>query len=169
MKAKNQTETDFTIMKAPSLSEIKKELGALHPEHVLGLCMRLAKHKKDNKELLGYLLFHSHDEQLFIKKIKKEIDGLYAEMNRSNLYYMKKTIRKILKIINKYIHYSGSLQTEAELLIYFCLKLKHSDVPIDKSPVLTNLYRNQLRKINIALSGLHEDLQYDYRKEMEGL
>ena len=50
-------------MKAFSLNELKNELSTLSPAKVLALCMRLAKYKKDNKELLTYLLFHAHDEK----------------------------------------------------------------------------------------------------------
>ena len=156
-------------MKSASINHIKEELGTLPPEKVLGLCMRLAKYKKDNKELLSYLLFNAHDKETFVEEIKSEIDEQFATMNMNNLYYEKKTIRKILRTINKYIRYAGSRQTEAELLIYFCNKLKHSDIPFESSTALNNLYLNLLNKINKALSTLHEDLQYDYRKELEGL
>ena len=33
----------------------------------------------------------------------------------------------------------------------------------------SNLYQNQLKKINAVIEKLHEDLQYDYLKEMEEL
>jgi hypothetical protein len=37
---------------------------------------------------------------------------------------------------------------------------------ISRNPVLQNLYRNQLKKIDQALEGLHEDLQFDLRKSL---
>jgi len=157
------------IMKAASINHIKEELGTMPPEKVLGLCMRLVKYKKDNKELLSYLLFNAHDQEAFISDIKNEIDEQFAGMNMSTLYYEKKTLRKILRSINKYIRYSGSKQVETELLIYFCGKIKHSGIPISTSIVLSNLYFNQLNKIKKALSTLHEDLQCDYKKDMETL
>ncbi|NTW31138.1 MAG: hypothetical protein HGB12_00630 [Bacteroidetes bacterium] len=156
-------------MKTFSLSEIKNELETLSPARILALCMRLLKYKKENKELLTYLLFHSHDEQSYIKMIKNEIDEKFEEINRSNIYFIKKSIRKILRNTNKYIKYSGSPQTETELLIYFCKKIKDSKIPLNTSTALSNLYQNQIRKINIAVAKLHEDLQYDYKKEIEVL
>jgi len=156
-------------LKAASINHIKQELETLPPEKVLGLCMRLAKYKKDNKELLSYLLFSAHDQEAFISDIKIEIDEQFETMNRSNFYFEKKTVRKILRSINKYIRYSGSKQVEVELLIYYCSKLKKSGIPISTSVVLSNLYSNQLSKIKKALSTLHEDLQYDYNKEFEAL
>jgi hypothetical protein len=136
---------------------------------VVDLCVRLIKYKKDNKELLNYLLFEANDEHAFIENIKKEIDESYIEMNRTNLYWVKKTLRKILRYTNRYIKYSGSDQTEMELLIYFCRKLKNSGISFHKSKVLVNLYQNQLARIKKTLSAMHEDLQYDYMKEIKPL
>ncbi|NVO01825.1 MAG: hypothetical protein HXX09_03915 [Bacteroidetes bacterium] len=156
-------------MKSASINELKKEIETLPPNGVIEVAIRLAKFKKDNKELLNYLLFESHDELSFINKIKLTIDELFEEINESNLYFVKKTLRKILRIVNKNIKYSGIKQTEAELLIYFCTKLKSSTIPYQKSPVLNNLYNNQIKKIQKTISLLHEDLQFDYSEEIKDL
>jgi len=58
---------------------------------------------------------------------------------------------------------------EVSLLIYFCKKLKDSGIPIQKSNVLTNLYQQQIKKINTALQELHQDLQHDYQQELNSL
>jgi hypothetical protein len=154
-------------MKAATLNELKTELHTIPPARVLELCLHLAKYKKENKELLTYLLFESDDEQGYIKSVKDEIDEQILNLNRSSLFLAKKTLRKILRTTNKYIRYSGSKRTEADLLIYFCKKLKNSGVPIHKSVVLSNLYQRQIQKINKALETLHEDLQYDYQEELK--
>ena len=133
------------------------------------LCLRLAKFKKENKELLTYLIFEAHDEQGFIQSIKKEVDKQFAEINKSNLYFVKKTLRKILRNINKHIRYTGSLQVTIELLIYFCKSIQESGIPIQKNPVIANLYKGQVQKINKTLLSLHEDLQYDYTREIAAL
>ena len=156
-------------MKSASISDIKKELQTLSPSEVMQYCMRLAKYKKDNKELLNYLLFEAHDEVDFIKNMKQEIDLQFAEMNASNTYLAKKSLRKILRITNKHIKFSGHAQTAAELLIYFCASLKSSGIPINTSTALSNLYQMQLKKINKIIETMHEDLQYDYRKDLEEL
>jgi hypothetical protein len=156
-------------MKAATLSELKQEMVSLTPKQLLDICMRLAKHKKENKELITYLLFEANDEATFIKNIKEETEAQFTGMNSSNLYLAKKSIRKILRIISKFIRYSGSKQTEAELRIHFCKTLAKSGIAFRKSPVLCNLYNNQLKKIELAISTLHEDLQYDFSKEMTGL
>lgn len=157
------------LMKTASISELQKELITLEPKQILELCVRLVKYKKENKELLSYLLFDSYDEKLFIKNLKEEMDMLFSEMNTGNVYFIKKSLRKILRIINKYIKYSGSPQTEIELRIYFCSKIKKAYLPINSSTVLSNLYNREILKIKNILTKLHEDIQFDFQEEVEKL
>lgn len=156
-------------MKAASLNEIKRELVELDSKMVQELCMRLAKYKKENKELLTYLLFEAHDESAYINAVKAEMDGLFHTLPSGNVYYIKKGLRKILRIINKQIKYSGNKQTELELRLYFCSKIKEAGVPLRSSTVLYNLNDQQLKKIKTLLTQLPEDLQYDYKDEIESL
>jgi len=156
-------------MKTASLSYLKKELSTLPYGEVLKICMQIVKYKKENKELLNYLLFEAGNEQEYIKNIKNEIDEYFLEINISHIYFAKKSIRKILKITNKYIRYSGHKQTEADLLIYFCIKLKSSKIPIRTSTSLSNLYETQVQKIKKAVATMHEDLQFDYASEIKEL
>jgi hypothetical protein len=154
-------------MKTATVHEIKQELATVKPAELTELCLRLARFKKENKELLTYLLFEAHDEVGYINNIKKEIDEQFAEINLSHLYFVKKSLRKILRIINKHVRYMSSKQAETELLIYFCTKLNQSGVPVEKSQVISNIYNNQLKKLYGIIQTLHEDLQHDYLKELE--
>jgi len=154
-------------MKTSTINELKQELTNLPSAQLLDLCLRLARFKKENKELLTYLLFESHDEQSYIKSVKKEMDDQFANINSSNLYFAKKSIRKILRTASKYIRYSGSKTVEIELLIHFCLSLNESNISFKKSTALANLYNSQIKKIETAIASLHEDLQYDYLKELK--
>lgn len=156
-------------MKPVSLNDIKKELGFLQPEQLAELCLRLSRYKRENKELLSYLLFEAHDEAAYIEKIKTEIDEQFSDINKINLYVVKKSLRKILKSTNKFIKFSGIKQTEVELLIYFSLKMKIAGYANTGNTLLTNLYDQQLLKINKAIEKLHEDLQFDYKKELAKL
>ena len=153
-------------MKAASLNELKNELKSLPPAQLLELCLHLAKYKKDNKELLTYLLFEAQNEDAYIKSVKDLITEQFEDINKSNIYFAKKTIRKILRTTSKYIRYYGSHQTEVELLLFFCSKLKNSGIPMHTSTALSNLYQRQIQKIEKALATMHEDLQYDYREEL---
>ena len=156
-------------MKAATINELKQELVNLSPSKLSELCLRLARFKKENKELLTYLLFEAHDTPGYIQSVKAEMDLQFADINKSNVYFVKKTLRKILRTANKYIRYSGLPQVEIELLIHFCTSMKELNVSINGNPVLSNIYLNQLKKINKAMESLHEDLQYDYRREINQL
>lgn len=156
-------------METAPLSQIRKELVHLPPEALQETILRLARFKKENKELLSYLLFEADNEAEYIRQVKQEIDLQFKSLNRSSSYLAKKTIRKVLRTTQKYIRYSGNKETEIELLMYFCRKLKDSRFNYKSSRVVFNLYINQVRKIQKAISGLHEDLQYDYRETLEEL
>lgn len=125
--------------------------------------------QKENKELLTYLLFESSDELSYIAGIKKEIDEQFDQINRKSYYLIKKSVRKILATTRKYIRYSQKKQTEVELLLYFCTKLRRLSPPIQKNTGLMNLYNRQIDAIIKKISSLHEDLQHDYSLELAGL
>lgn len=158
-------------MKTAPLNEMKKELSHLEAPQVLELCLRLVKYKKENKELLSYLLFEAGDENAYIESVKNEIDTLYGELYVSgrNTYLFSKGLRKILRLTTKYIRYSGKESTEVELLVHFCSKLRKTPIKMHSSAALVNLYNNQLKKINKTLQKLHEDLQFDYEQEIKKL
>ncbi|MBU8893527.1 MAG: hypothetical protein KOO66_12170 [Bacteroidales bacterium] len=156
-------------MKAASVKEIKDELKTRSPIELLELCLRLARFKKENKELLTYLLFEAEDEQAYIESIKRDIDEQFEQINRKSYFYIRKSIRKILKNSKKHIRYSQKKETEVDLLIYFCSKLKNFKPSIFRSTALQNLYNRQIELIKKAILTLHEDLQFDYESEMEEL
>lgn len=133
------------------------------------LTLRLSKFKKENKELLTYLLFEADDEQQYITEIKEEIDEEFKNINTSRAYFVKKSIRKILKRLKTYIRYSDNKETEVELLIYFCEKLKAYKPSIFRNKVLSNTYYRQLDMAQKGIAKLHEDLQYDYTLRIESL
>lgn len=157
------------MVKAATIHEIKQELLNVPAPRLIELCLRLAKYKKENKELLTYLLFESYDEQAYIRMIKQEIDQQFEALNLSNLYFAKKGLRKIARIITKHVRYAASRQAEVEWLLYFCTKLKASGIPIQRNTVIANLYNSQIKKINQALATMHEDLQYEYERELKSL
>lgn len=155
-------------MKAASINEIKKELQSLDVKELRELCMRLAKYKKENKELLTYLLYEADNEQSYINAVKEDLDEMFTELpSRTNLYYVKKGLRKILRFTNKQIKYSGIKQTELEIRIYFCSKILDAKIPLREGTVLYNLYQQQLKKIYAIVVKLPEDLQMDYQREIQ--
>ena len=159
----------FSGMKAATLNEIKQELTNLPSTRVLELCLRLGRFKKENKELLTYLLFEAHNIPEFIENSIIEIETQFKTINTSSVYFVKKSLRKILRLINKYSRYSGLANVEIDLLIYFCTKINELKSRFKTNPVIFNIYQFQLKKINKVLATMHEDLQYDYQKQLDEL
>jgi len=156
-------------MKSVSLKDISQELTYRTPKELRDLCLRLARFKKENKELLTYLLFESADELAYVQSVKKELDEEFDQVNRTSYYLIRKSVRKILKNTRKYIRYSKKKETEVELLLHFCARLKSLSPPIQRNTSLMNLYNRQIDTVIKKISGLHEDLQYDYSIEVSEL
>lgn len=149
---------------AATINEIKKELEFKDRKELIQLCLRLARAKKESKELLDFAIFQQHDLTSFVEKIKEETLSLFKEINYSNPYFIKKSIRKILRLLNKNIRFAGSKTVEAELLIYFLKCFDTFHIPVGKSKQLQNIVNAQTKKIESAIGSLHPDLQYDFRK-----
>ena len=156
-------------MKAASAKEIRDELKHLEREELLQLVQRLARFKKENKELLTYLLFSAADEEGFVAGVKAQMDVEYRQINTSSYYFMKKSMRKILKNVKKFSRYSGKKETETELLVYYLQKMEEFRPSIHRNKVLQNLYDRQLELVKKNMANLHEDLQYDLNLELEKL
>jgi len=156
-------------MKAVTVKEISGELLNLSPKELRDLCLRLARFRKENKELLTYLLFEAADEEAYIESVKKEIDIQFGKVNRNSYYFIKKGVRRILVNTRKFIRYSHNKKTEIDLLIYFCTKLKRFTPSIKGNTALRNLYLKLVAEIRKKLGSLHEDLLYDYEMELEAL
>lgn len=156
-------------MQTASLSKIRKELKTLPPDELIELVNRLARYKKENKELLDYLLFESADEQGYIDQVKREMEGEFETINVTNLYWARKSIRRILRVTNKYIRYSGKGETEIELRAHFCRTLRDSGIPFRRSAALVNLYDREVERIVKAIKKLHEDRRIDFAGVVEEL
>jgi hypothetical protein len=155
-------------MRAATIHDLKKELATLPPSALVDACLRLAKYKKDNKELLTYLLFEADDPAGYMEGVKAEIREGMKEVS-TQAYLMKKTLRKILRSTNKYIRYAGTKDIEVELLLYFLSRIRADKIAIHRSTQMVNLFDGQVKKIRKAIGGLHEDLQYDYLKQLSAL
>lgn len=156
-------------MKAASVHELKRELKHRSQAELLELCLSLTKFKKENKELVTYLLYEAPDESSYIESVKREIDEQFENINKQTYYLVKKSVRKILKVAKKYIRYSKKKETEVEVLLYFCLKLKTMSPTYTRNTILVNTYIRQLELIQKIILTLNEDLQYDYGLEIDRL
>jgi hypothetical protein len=113
------------------------------------------------------LLYEVSDELSFINSIKEEIDLAFKEINRTSYYYLKKSIRKILRNTKKNIRYSKKKQTEVELILFYCNKLKNFTPPISKSIPLTRIFEREVLRVEKIVAKLDADLQYDYGNEIK--
>lgn len=151
-------------IEAFGLQDIKKELQHLNSAQLTELCLRLARHKKENKELLAYLLFVAHDEGAFIEHSKYEVSMMFYLLP-SQAYNAAKVLRKILRLITKLSRFSASKNVEIRLLMGFCTNyLEYVDRKAGYKPLRT-IFTRQIEKIAKVIDKLHEDLQADYRDD----
>lgn len=143
------------------LQDIKKEVQHLSAEQLSGLCLRLARYKKENKELLAYLLFEAHNEEAFIEQVKAEVGFAMSQLS-SHSYQAAKSVRKVLRLISKYVKFMASKPAEIELLLSFCYNyLQYINRNTSYKPMRMILIR-QVQKIAANINKLHEDLRFDY-------
>ena len=155
-------------MKPEKLSDLKKELSGLSVHELTDICLRLAKYKKENKELLTYLLFDADKPMKYAEDVKNFLIEDFKTMQK-HYYYSTKSMRKIIRLINRYAKYTGSKEVETELALWFCINfLKYADLRTSHKP-LQGLLTRQFEKIIKLLPKLHEDLQFDYQKEFESV
>jgi len=156
-------------MKAATVKELKTELSNYSQEDLIKICLRLSRFKKENKELLTYLLYEAENEHDYVESVKREIDTQFEQVNTKSYYFIKKSVRKILRLAKKYIRYSGNKESEVEILLYFCQKLKEFKPSINRNKVLKNVFLKQIERIQTLIQKLHEDLQYDYEQRISEL
>ena len=155
-------------MKLEKLSDIKKELLRRNVHELTDICLRLAKYKKENKELLHYLLFDVNEPLAYSEQVKSFLTEDFKTLQK-HYYYSTKSLRKIIRLINRYAKYTASKQVELELSLWFCTNfLIYADLKSNHKP-LHGLLTRQLEKISNLIPKLHEDLQFDYHNEFETL
>ena len=152
-------------MKAATISQLKKELVKLDPDELLDVCVRLAKFKVESKELLTYLLMKADDEIGYANELCSEIDELLDTPGKIH----KKTLRKVVRWMNKSIRFSGDKETELQVRIHFCRRIKDKEIRFGNCRVSANMYATQLKKISKVIDKVHPDLQFDFRQQMTGL
>ena len=149
-------------MKPSSLKDIKSDLKNCSQEELLELTLRLIRFKKDNKELISYLLYESENDHLYIESYKEEMDEVFSQINRSSFFFIRKGVRKILSQTKKNIRYAQKKEIEIELLLYFCKNLMEFRPSVKRNKVLMNSFETQIRMIRKAISTMDSDLQHDY-------
>ena len=119
--------------------------------------------------MLSYLLFEASNETQFIENAKEEIALIFDQINTTNSYLAKKTIRKALKHVRKYAKYAGLASTEVILTSYFCQQILATGISLNSNIALQNLYSNQVKRIEKLIAGMHEDLRDDFQEYLSEL
>ncbi|MBL7696844.1 MAG: hypothetical protein JNK79_01750 [Chitinophagaceae bacterium] len=154
-------------MRTATIDDIKSELKHLSQKEILSLTLRLARFKKENKELLTYLLFESHDEQGYLQLLKTDISEQLAAVEPSPLSKARKSYRKVLRGINRQIKYIGSKAASVELLLHYCAAMRDIQSPLH--PTLETIVQQQLVKIEKWIPLVEEDLQFEFKRQSEEL
>ncbi|MBK0382621.1 hypothetical protein I5M32_06560 [Pedobacter sp. SD-b] len=155
-------------MDSPKLAELKKELNHLEIQEVKEICLRLAKYKTENKELLHYLLFYQDKKEVYVEDIKQLIINEFDDLHPS-IYYVNKQLRKLIRIMNKHIKYIGEKDKECDIILCFCDEfIKHPIVTVTQQSLILLLFR-QLKRAKRILPKLNEDLQFDYQQQFDSL
>jgi len=150
------------------LSDIKKELKSLNSDQLIETCLRLAKYKKENKELLSYVLYNADDPLGYAEAVKTGLLEEFQTLKKYD-YHSVKSLRKILRLLAKHSKYTGSPEVELELLLWFCKNyLLYADTRSHYKPLQT-IFTRQLEKIKKLFAKLHEDLQFDYANEYQAI
>lgn len=152
-----------------SLKVIKDELATLTNKELNGIILKLIKYRKENKELVTYLLFDSRDEMEYVKLMKKEIEIALDTVTSSNARNSLKLIRKVLRNTRKAIKFSSNHETEVQLLLHYCSILKSKDLPLTRVKALNSIWDRCILSAGKAISALHEDLRYDYGMELKAI
>ncbi len=153
-------------MKAASVKEVRDELKHRSQPELVKIILRLSRFKKENKELLTYLLFESDNEEIYVESVKSLMEESLKNVKGKTGYHQKKSVRKVLREVKKYIRYSGNKETEVALLIHFCKVLKEEYPQLMSIRVIKEVVARQTLLARVRISTLHEDLQYDYEQEL---
>ena len=156
-------------MQIPSLAKLKKELSYLNEKELTELVIDLSKFSRDNKSYLFFKLNEKDNPGLYIEMVQEELKRDFQTARGDHSYYAKKAAQKLRRKMNKLLKLSKVKTDQIEVLLFFCEKLKEYGFLRHRNPVLDNIYQMQMSKAVKLISGLHEDLQFDYESRVEEL
>ena len=155
-------------MDTASIKQLKDTLSTLGREELTGLLLRMVKFKKENKELLTFLLYEAGDLDAYVYETSQEIKDEFENYRLKTAYYKRKGCRRILRILKKYIKYAADKEVEVRLLLAYVSMVAESKTFITDRVIQKIAFR-QLLLAEKSLVKLHEDLQYEYKLELEEL
>lgn len=156
-------------MSPATIEDLKKELQKLPPKKLLELTLKLARFKKENKELLTFLLFESGNIEGYVQSLQMEIDEMVADIHKAPSAVVKKQLRRVTRLITRQSKYIASKPATAELHLHFCLALKNHPESLLNITSANTIYQQQLNKLSKLVPTLDDDLQYDLQQKIDAL
>ncbi|MEN2282087.1 hypothetical protein AAGF08_08105 [Algoriphagus sp. SE2] len=156
-------------MQIPSLAEIKRELSYLNEKELREFIIDLSKFSRDNKAYLFFKLYGREQQGLYVQMVQEELELEFQNARDDHSYYAKKSAQKIRRKMNKLLRLSKEKTDQIEVILFFCEKMKEKGFLKHGNLVLDNLYNTQVAKVKKLISGLHEDLQFDYEGRIEAI
>ncbi|EOZ98578.1 hypothetical protein A33Q_1232 [Indibacter alkaliphilus LW1] len=156
-------------MQIPSLAEIKRELKLLNENELIDVVLDLAKYSRENKAYLFFRLFEKENPRIYVDMVKDDLDLNFMNANTRNYHVAKKSAQTIRRKLNKNLKLTKDKTAQIELIIHFCKQMKAYGYLQYGHPVIENLFKVQIGKAEKLISGLHEDLQYDFQLMLEDL
>lgn len=150
-------------MSTNKLNDLKKEISNVPRKQLETICLQLAKHKVENKDLLAYLLFDSDDPLEYARQIKIELDQFFSiSFPAKTNYNAAKLLRKAQKLITKYSKFTKSAAGEIDLMLHFSdLFLQNFSLRNHYHP-LPLIYFRSVSRLGKIMIKLHEDVLMDY-------
>ena len=155
-------------MDTASIKQLKDTLSTLGREELIGLLLHMVKFKKENKELLTFLLFEADDLDAYVHEITLLIKDEFENYRLKTAYYKRKGCRRVLRMLKKYIKYAADKEVEVRLLLAYVSMVAESKSFINDR-VIQKIALRQLLLAEKSIVKLHEDLQYEYKLELEEL
>ncbi len=155
-------------MNSPKLAELKKELNFHETPELKELCLRLAKYKTENKELLHYLLFYQDRKDDYVNEVKMLLEADFDNLHPS-IYYVTKQLRKLTRVMNKHVKYIGEKNKETELALYFSELFSNHPIANTTHKALIGLLFRQLKRLNKLIPKMEDDLQFDYQQQFDAI
>lgn len=81
----------------------------------------------------------------------------------------KKTLRKVVRWMNKSLRSSGDKEPKLRKRIYFCHRIKDKRFTLGGCHASEYKVARQLKKVDAVIEKVHPDLQFNYNQQLSGL
>ncbi len=154
-------------MQPASIDTIKQELKQRTPKQVLDILLHLARFKKENKELLTYLLFEATDNEAYVRQVKEEITDALHQIDGLPAYQYKKQFRKMQRKLGKPVKYMNNKSATIELYMHVIEQISADRKTSFIRAFLDKVAEQYIRKIEKILPAVPEDLAGDIARRIQ--